>query len=70
MVDAIRDLTKLIQQSNKRMEEIRVISESIKGIQSEIGVIQSEVVSNQKYITKLLSEIEDLKKLNDECFLS
>ena len=61
MVDAIRDLTKLIQQSNKRMEEIRVISESIKGIQSEIGVIQSEVVSNQKYITKLLSEIEDLK---------
>ena len=43
------------------MEEIRVISESIKGIQSEIGVIQSEVVSNQKYITKLLSEIEDLK---------
>ena len=61
MVDAIRDLTKLIQQSNKRMEEIRVISESIKGIQSEIGVIPSEVVSNQKYITKLLSEIEDLK---------
>ena len=61
MVDAIRDLTKLIQQSNRRMEEIRVISESIKGIQSEIGVIQSEVVSNQKYITKLLSEIEDLK---------
>lgn len=61
MVDAIRDLTKLIQQSNKRMEEIRVISESIKGIQSEIGVIQSEIVSNQKYITKLLSEIEDLK---------
>ena len=61
MVDAIRDLTKLIQQSNRRMEEIRVISESIKGIQSEIGVIQSEIVSNQKYITKLLSEIEDLK---------
>ena len=61
LVHAIGELGKIIQESTNRMEEIRVISESITGIQKTIGVIQTEIVSNQKYIKKLQSEIEDLR---------
>ena len=43
------------------MEEIKRVQEGIASLQSQISVLQTEIISNQKYISKLNKEIEDIK---------
>ncbi len=59
--DALEKIEGQIGDCSKRLEEIRDIQGRIEEIQQNIGLLQTEVVSNQKYISKLQKEIEDLR---------
>jgi DNA repair exonuclease SbcCD ATPase subunit len=59
--NAITEIGKAIQKSQKRLVEIATIQEGIHDIQKQIGLLQTELVSNQKFITKIQKEIDGLK---------
>ena len=61
LVSGLEKLQETIREAEERIERIREVSTAIESLQKQIAVIQTEVVSNQKYISKLQKEIEDLQ---------
>ena len=61
MVTALDEIERKVGDCSNRLEEIREVQTRIDGIQRSVAILQTEVVANQKYITKLQKEIEDLK---------
>ena len=61
LAHALDQINGTIQDSANRMEEIGRVQEGITSLQSQISVLQTEIISNQKYISKLNHEIKDLK---------
>ena len=59
---AVTELDKQIDELHDEIQRINVIQEEILEKQREVGLLQTEVTSNQKYITKLLDQIEELRK--------
>ena len=59
---AVTELDKQIDELHNEIQRINVIQEEILEKQREVGLLQTEVTSNQKYITKLLDQIEELRK--------
>ena len=61
LAKGLEQLLSTIGEAEERIARINEVTTAIESLQKQIGVIQTEVVSNQKYITKLQSEIEDLQ---------
>jgi DNA repair exonuclease SbcCD ATPase subunit len=61
LVTALDEIERKVGDCSNRLEEIREVQTRIDGIQRSVAILQTEVVANQKYITKLQKEIEDLK---------
>ena len=59
---AVTELDKQIDELHDEIQRINVIQEEILEKQREVGLLQTEVTSNQKYITKRLDQIEELRK--------
>ena len=59
---AVTELDKQIDELHDEIQRINVVQEEILEKQREVGLLQTEVTSNQKYITKLLDQIEELRK--------
>ena len=60
--EAVATIDSQIRGLHDELERIRKIQDTIEGFQKEIGLKQTEIVSNQKYINKLQSEIKDLEE--------
>jgi len=61
LLDELTALSRTIKQSEERLAEIGNVTQAIESLQYQIGVVQSEILSNQKFITKLQKEIGDLE---------
>jgi DNA repair exonuclease SbcCD ATPase subunit len=61
LLDGLTALSRTIKQSEERLAEIGNVTQAIESLQYQIGVVQSEILSNQKFITKLQKEIGDLE---------
>ena len=59
---ALGEISKQIQGTQNRLEEIREVQDAIEEVQRTIGLLQTEITSNQKYIKKIQSQIEELSK--------
>lgn len=57
----LEQLSTTIRKSEERLTEISKVTTAIESLQGQIGIVQSEIVSNQKFITKLQKEISDLE---------
>ena len=61
LANALEQINGTIRDSSDRLEEIGKVQQGITSLQSQISVLQTEIISNQKYISKLNIEIEDIK---------
>lgn len=59
---ALGEISKQIESTQNRLEDIREVQDAIEEVQRTIGLLQTEITSNQKYIKKIQSQIEELSK--------
>ncbi len=59
---ALGEISKQIQNTQNRLEDIREVQDAIEDVQRNIGLLQTEITSNQKYIKKIQTQIEELSK--------
>ena len=59
---ALGELSKQIEDTQNRLEDIREVQDAIEEVQRTIGLLQTEITSNQKYIKKIQTQIEELSK--------
>jgi len=59
---ALSELSKQIEDTQNRLQDIREVQDAIEEVQRTIGLLQTEITSNQKYIKKIQSQIEELSK--------
>ena len=59
---AMSTLDDQLKELNDEVDRITGIQSEIAEVQREIGLLQTEVLSNQKYIQKITSQIEELRK--------
>ena len=59
---ALGELSKQIEETQNRLEDIREVQDAIEEVQRTIGLLQTEITSNQKYIKKIQTQIEELSK--------
>ena len=59
---AMSEISKTIESCHDEIQRINSVQGEIDEIQRQIGLHQTEILSNQKYIEKLNSEIKDLQK--------
>ena len=58
---ALLSLDTTLEDTRNRLAEITEVQREIESIQKQKGLLQTEILSNQKFITKIQKEIEELK---------
>ena len=59
--EALLQLDTTLENTRNRLAEITEVQREIESIQKQKGLLQTEILSNQKFITKIQKEIEELK---------
>jgi DNA repair exonuclease SbcCD ATPase subunit len=59
--EALLSLDTTLEDTRNRLAEITEVQREIESIQKQKGLLQTEILSNQKFITKIQKEIEELK---------